>query len=112
MHEHLNEYNKILADLHNLDVDIVDEDKAILLLNSLPDEYDHPIRTLLYEKEEIKFDVVANALIGNEYRRKDNWCTETQLLNYVCKGQVPVKGSLSVQPDRKRFLCLLPQKGH
>lgn len=48
--EHLNDYNKILADLQNLEVEILDEDKVLLLLNSLPNAYDHLITTLLFEK--------------------------------------------------------------
>ncbi|CAL8990667.1 unnamed protein product, partial [Prunus brigantina] len=56
MHEHLNDYNKILADLANLDVQIPDEDKALCLLNSLPDDYDHLTTTLLYGKSEVKLD--------------------------------------------------------
>ena len=71
MSEHLNDYNKILADLQNLEVEIKDEDKALLLLNSLPDTYDHLITTLLYGKNEIKFNDVSNALTNNEYRKKD-----------------------------------------
>ena len=53
MFEHLNDYNKILANLQNLEVEIKDMDKALLLLNSLPDTYDHLIITLLYRKNEI-----------------------------------------------------------
>ena len=45
--EHLNEYNKILVDLKILDVEISDEDKALLLLNSLPNAYVHLITILL-----------------------------------------------------------------
>ena len=41
MTEHLDDFNKIIADLMNIDVTIDDEDKALLLLNSLPDSYDH-----------------------------------------------------------------------
>ena len=41
MSKHLNDYNKILVDLQNLVVDISSEDKALLLLNSLPNNYDH-----------------------------------------------------------------------
>ena len=67
----MNDYNKILADLQNLEVDISSEDKALLLLNSLPDNYDHLITALLYGKDEIKFDDVSNALTNNEYRMKD-----------------------------------------
>ena len=71
MSKHLNDYNKKLADLQNLEVEIKDEDKALLLLNSLPDTYDHLIITLLYRKNEIKFNDVSNALTNNEYHKKD-----------------------------------------
>ena len=36
--EHMNNYTKILAELVNVDVNIKEEDKALILLNSLPDE--------------------------------------------------------------------------
>ncbi|TXG64884.1 hypothetical protein EZV62_011878 [Acer yangbiense] len=71
MIEHLDNYNKILADLQNLDVEISDEDKALLLLNSLPDTYEHLTTTLLYGKDEVKLIDVSNALVNNEYRKKD-----------------------------------------
>lgn len=41
MIKHLNDSNKILADLKNLEVEIVDEDKVLLLWNFLPNAYDH-----------------------------------------------------------------------
>ena len=71
MSKHLNDFNKILANLLNLNVEVEDEDKALLLLNALPDEYEHLITTLLYGKEEIKFEYVSNTLVNNEYRKKD-----------------------------------------
>ncbi|TXG55684.1 hypothetical protein EZV62_020940 [Acer yangbiense] len=71
MIEHLNNYSKILAYLQNLDVEIIDEDKSLLLLNSLPDTYEHLTTTLLYGKDEVKFIDVSNALVNNEYRKKD-----------------------------------------
>lgn len=73
MNEHLNNFNKIIADLKNLDVQIDDEDKTLLLLNSLPDTYDHLINTLLYGKKKIKYVDVSNALVNNEFRRKDKY---------------------------------------
>ena len=45
--------------------------RILLLLNSLPNTYDHLITTLLYGKDEIKFDDVSNALTNNDYRKKD-----------------------------------------
>jgi len=36
--EYMNNYTKLLADLVNVNVTIEKEDKAVILLNSLPDE--------------------------------------------------------------------------
>ena len=38
INEHLNRYTKLLTDLVNVDVEIDDEDKTVILLNSLPVE--------------------------------------------------------------------------
>ncbi|KAJ8632501.1 hypothetical protein MRB53_025837 [Persea americana] len=54
MIEHLDDFNKIIADLMNIDVKIDDEDNALLLLNSLPDSYDHFTHTLINGKTENK----------------------------------------------------------
>ncbi|KAF3441516.1 hypothetical protein FNV43_RR15430 [Rhamnella rubrinervis] len=55
----------------NLEVEIKEEDKALLLLSSLPESYEHLTTTLLYEKDEVKFVDVFNALVNNEYRKND-----------------------------------------
>ncbi|KAH9666232.1 hypothetical protein KPL70_020569 [Citrus sinensis] len=71
MNDHVNSFNKILAYLLNLDERFEDEDKALLLLNSLPDEYDHLTTTLLHGKDSVTFDVVCSALYNSETRKKD-----------------------------------------
>ena len=38
--ENIDEFTKLVVDLANLDVEIDDEDQAILLLNSLPRPYE------------------------------------------------------------------------
>jgi len=38
INEHLNSYTRLLTDLVNVDVEIDEEDKAVVLLNSLPRE--------------------------------------------------------------------------
>jgi cell division cycle protein 20 (cofactor of APC complex) len=53
MNEHLNDFNKMIADLKNLDVEIDDEDKALLLLNSLPDTYEHLVTTYCMVKKRL-----------------------------------------------------------
>ena len=40
INEHMNRYTKLLTDLVKLDVKIDEEDKAVILLNSLPKDID------------------------------------------------------------------------
>nr|GEY40080.1 zinc finger, CCHC-type [Tanacetum cinerariifolium] len=46
--EHIDEFNKIVLDLANIEVKFEDEDLALLLLTSLPASYEHFVDTLLY----------------------------------------------------------------
>lgn len=55
----------------NLDETFKDEDLALMLLASLPDEYDHLITALLIGKDKVSFDEVCTALYSHEIRRKD-----------------------------------------
>lgn len=48
--KHLENFHKILAGLLNLDIENFKEDKSLLLLNSLPDMYDHLTTTYCMEK--------------------------------------------------------------
>ncbi|KAL8160958.1 hypothetical protein V2J09_012447 [Rumex salicifolius] len=45
---HLNEFSSILIDLENLDIKMEDEDKAVLLICSLPSSYKHFKEIMLY----------------------------------------------------------------
>jgi len=49
--EQLTEFNKILDDLENIEVQLEDEDKAILLLRALPKSFESFKDTMLYGKE-------------------------------------------------------------
>ncbi|XP_020572710.1 uncharacterized protein LOC110019413 [Phalaenopsis equestris] len=46
--EQINEFNKIIDDLENIDVKMDDEDKALLLLNSISKSYEHFKDVVLY----------------------------------------------------------------
>jgi len=48
--ELLNFLNKIISKLLDVDVKIDEEDKALILLNSFPESYDHIFTTTLYGK--------------------------------------------------------------
>ena len=53
-----------------LDEKFEDEDKALLLLNSLPDEYGYLTTTLLHGKDSVTFDTVCSALYNFEIKKK------------------------------------------
>jgi len=46
--EHLNFFNKVIGELLPVDVKIDEEDKALILLNSFPQSYDHIVSTMFY----------------------------------------------------------------
>ncbi|KAH9662850.1 hypothetical protein KPL70_019489 [Citrus sinensis] len=71
MHDHVSRFEKLLADLKNLDEDIKDEVKAMILLHSLPEEYSHFVTTLIYEKSVIVFKDVCTTLTSLEIRNND-----------------------------------------
>ena len=69
--DHLNAYTKLLADLVNVDVEIEDEDKACILLSSLPDEdYETFVLTLINGKTTLNYNEVSGALINYELRKE------------------------------------------
>ena len=72
INEHLNRYMKLLTDLVNVDVEINEEDKAVILLNSLPvDEYETFTLTLINGRKFLNYAEVSAALMSYEARRQD-----------------------------------------
>ena len=64
--EHINVFNQLIANLGKVDEKIDDEDKAIILLCSLPGSYEHLVTTLSYGKEDVNVDEIVTALLGHE----------------------------------------------
>ena len=68
--EQLVEFNKILDDLANIEINMEDEDKALLLLCSLPKSFEHFKDTILYGKEgTTTLEEVQSALRTKELTR-------------------------------------------
>jgi len=62
--EHLNFFNKVISELLAVDVNIDEEDKALILLSSLSESYDHIITSILYGKETLILEkVTSNSLV-------------------------------------------------
>ena len=70
MNDHITNFNQLVIDLLNLDVTFNDEDKALMLLGSLPEEFEFLETTLLHGKAEVTFSEVTAALRGYEQRKK------------------------------------------
>jgi len=72
INEHMNSYAKHLTDLVNVDVEIEEEGKAVILLNSLPEEeYEIFSLTLINGKKFLNYNEVSAALVNYEVRRQD-----------------------------------------
>ena len=70
--EHLNFFNKVISEALVVDVKINEEDKALILLSSLPRLYDHIITTILYGKKTLILEEVTLTLLFNEIRKRPN----------------------------------------
>ena len=65
--KHLNDFNSIIVDLKSLDVKVEDEDKAILLVVSLPLSYKHFKEIMLYSNADtISFEDVKSNLLSKQ----------------------------------------------
>jgi hypothetical protein len=71
--DHLNTFNTLLVQLISMGVKFESEDKAITLLFSLPDSWDHFVTSISFSStESIEFDVIVGALLFEETRKKSN----------------------------------------
>ncbi|GKB06416.1 retrovirus-related pol polyprotein from transposon TNT 1-94 [Tanacetum coccineum] len=70
--EHIDEFNKIVLDLANIEVKFEDEDLALLLLTSLPASYEHFLDTLLYGQEALTLEDVNGHNISKEIKESDD----------------------------------------
>ncbi|GKC83993.1 retrovirus-related pol polyprotein from transposon TNT 1-94 [Tanacetum coccineum] len=68
--EHIDEFNKIVLDLANIEVKFKDEDLALLLLTSLPASYEHFVDTLLYGREDLTLEDVMATLNSKEIKER------------------------------------------
>ena len=67
----MNNYKKLLTDLINVDVDIKEKDKTLILLNSLPyEEYETFILTLINGRQSLNHNDVSVALVNSEIRER------------------------------------------
>lgn len=57
----MDEFNKLILNLENVNIFLEDEDKALILLSSLLDSYEYFVDTLLYRRQKLTLKDVKNA---------------------------------------------------
>ena len=96
MNDHITSFNQLVANLLNLDETFKDEDLALMLLSSLPDEFEYLKTTLLHGKYKVSLDKVYAALCSYELRKKDkkesrNISAKTMVARYRSQNRKPRK---------------------
>ena len=67
---HIDNFNKVILDLEDINVKLEDGDKVIILLSFLPPSYEHFIDTLLYGRQSITMVDVKDSLSSKEVTKK------------------------------------------
>eukprot|EP00253_Pinus_taeda_P018237 PITA_18237 len=97
MTEHLNAFNTMVSKLLSVDIKILDENKCISLLCSLPDSWDSQVVSIGSNATTLQFDEIISSLLTEEMRRKNMESQNGDALkegHYKrdCKSKAPDKG--------------------
>jgi hypothetical protein len=69
--DHLNAFNTVVSQLVSIEIKILDEDKCISLLCSLPDSWDSLVVAIGSNTISLKFDEVVSSFLSEEMRWKN-----------------------------------------
>ncbi|GKF26500.1 hypothetical protein Tco_0082394, partial [Tanacetum coccineum] len=67
--DHIDEFNKLILDLENIDIEIEDEDQALMMLTLLSPSYENFVETLLYGRESLTMKDVLATLNSRELNK-------------------------------------------
>lgn len=79
LEDQMEEFTKILDVLENIEIELEEEDKALILLNALPRSYENFRDAMLYGRDQtITLDEVQSAIRSKELQRKTNGYRENK----------------------------------
>ena len=72
--QHINVFNQIISDLKRVNVKFEDEDKTLMLLNSLPasSTYENLVTTPMWGKETLDLEEITSVLLSFNQKKKAN----------------------------------------
>lgn len=101
IYEHFNELNKIICQLTSIGSKLKEEDKALILLFSLPSSYQHLVTRLLCGNDSIDLDEVI-VVLSNKMR-KMGFVGEVQVKGLVAGGKIKGKRFRSSLEDLESY---------
>jgi len=102
--EHLNFFNKVINQLLAVDVKIDEEDKALILLSSLLESYDHIVTTMFYGKKTLILEKVTRTLLSNEIKKRPNQ-VEQEGSDLVVMGRKEREEKKSLDSSKAYHFC-------
>ncbi|KAF1884185.1 hypothetical protein Lal_00035251 [Lupinus albus] len=102
---HIDDFNFIIMDLQNIDINIEDEDKVVLLVVSLPSTYKHFKEIMLYgNNDTLSFeDVKSNLLSKEKFDLEVNSVDKGEGLSV--RGRTQEKRSTSYKKFKSKSRC-------
>ncbi|GKB23390.1 zinc finger, CCHC-type containing protein [Tanacetum coccineum] len=90
--DHIDEFNKLILDLANIDIEIEDEDQALMLVRSLPSSYENFMETLLYGRESVTMEDVLATLNSRELKKRTEGTKEETGDELYVRGRLDRSG--------------------
>ncbi|PWA73707.1 hypothetical protein CTI12_AA260080 [Artemisia annua] len=107
MNDHITSFNQLVTDLMNMDEVFKDQDLALILLGSLPEEYELLETTLLNGKDDVFLSKVCAALYSKELRRKDKQISSSGVAEVLLvRGKAVVEVNVTKCDDEESDLSL------
>ncbi|GKB93664.1 hypothetical protein Tco_0979801 [Tanacetum coccineum] len=85
--DHIDGFNKLILDLANIDIEIEDEDQALMLLTSLPSSYENFVKTLLFGRESLTIEDVLVTLNSKELKKRTGGIKEESCDGLYVRGR-------------------------
>ena len=114
---HIDDFNKLVMDLENIGVEYEDEDKALVLLYSLPRSYETLVDILQHGRDTISLEDVVSALKAKEQKWKSDVGEQTGYGLFVrgrpSKKEKKEKARSKSRGGRKTIRCFVcHEEGH